>query len=145
MLLSDPEAIRAALEGARNIAILGARRTRSAAGFYVPEYLQSVGYRILPVNPGLAGQTFLGEPAYATLAEVEAPFDFVNVFRRPEFLPAHAEEILALPTLPKVVWFQLGIRHDGAATRLSDAGIDVVQDRCTLADHRRWRLSPIPA
>jgi hypothetical protein len=61
----------------------------------------------------------------------------VEVFRRPQYLPGHAEEILAMPRWPAVVWFQLGIRHDGAAERLAAAGIRVVQDRCMMPEHRR--------
>jgi hypothetical protein len=63
--------------------------------------------------------------------------DVIDVFRRPAFLPGHAAEILALPWRPAVVWFQLGIRHDGAAGELAGAGIKVVQDRCMMPEHRR--------
>jgi predicted CoA-binding protein len=65
------------------------------------------------------------------------PVDVIEIFRRPEYLPGHAREILALSWRPKAVWFQLGIRHDGAAAELARAGIDVVQNRCMMPEHRR--------
>jgi uncharacterized protein len=89
------------------------------------------------VNPTLVGTRIHGEPVVPTLADLPEPVDVVDVFRRPEFLPGHAAEILALPWRPSVVWFQLGIRHDGAAQRLARAGIRVVQDRCMMPEHRR--------
>ena len=73
----------------------------------------------------------------ATLADLPGPVDVIDVFRRPEYLPGHAAEILALPWRPAAVWFQLGIRNDVAAERLARAGIRVVQDRCMMPEHRR--------
>jgi predicted CoA-binding protein len=103
----------------------------------VPAYLAAHGYRILPVNPTLAGQTLFGRPVVARLADLDEPADVIEVFRRPEYLPGHAGEILALPWRPAVVWFQLGIRNDEAAERLARANIRVVQDRCMMPEHRR--------
>ena len=96
----------------------------------IPQRLQSLGWRIIPVNPKLTAT--LGETAYPSLAAVPDRFDLVDVFRRPDAIPAVADEILALPAdrRPAVVWLQSGIRHDAAAARLAAAGIDVVQDRC---------------
>ena len=91
----------------------------------------------MPINPTLGGQTILGERVLGSLAELTDGVDLIDVFRRPEFLPGHAREILALPWRPRTVWFQLGIRHDGAAAELARAGIDVVQDRCMMPEHRR--------
>jgi predicted CoA-binding protein len=90
------------------------------------------------VNPGLAGQQLFGEPVRAALTDITEPIDLVDVFRRPDALPAHVDEIIA--ARPRAVWFQLGIRNDAVAQQLEAAGIEVVQDRCTLADHRRWGL-----
>ena len=80
---------------------------------------------------------FLGEAVAATLADLREPADVVEVFRRPQFLPGHAAEIVRLPWKPSVVWFQLGIRNDSAAETLARAGIRVVQDRCMMPEHRR--------
>lgn len=137
----DDAAIRRILETTRTIAVLGAHDDPSKAACYVPQYLQRVGYRVLGVNPKLAGQQLHGAEVVATLAELGEPVDMVDVFRRPAQLPAHLPELLAMDPRPKVVWLQLGIRHDGVAESLRAAGIEVVQDRCTLADHRRLGLA----
>lgn len=128
------------LAEARTIAVLGAHDDPSRPACYVPDYLHSQGYRVLPVNPRLVGRQLWGEPVRATLAELKETVDVVDVFRRPEFLPGHEADILAMDPGPAVVWLQLGIRHDEFARRLQAAGIAVVQDRCTLADHRRFGL-----
>ena len=140
--LHRPEDLRRVLQQTRTIAVLGASDQPARAGWYVPDYLRRVGYRVLPVNPRHVGQTLFGEPVRASLAEIEEPIDLVDVFRRPQALPAHVEEILTLPHRPSVVWLQLGVRNDDAARRLVEAGIDVVQDRCTLAEHRALSIPP---
>jgi uncharacterized protein len=134
----DPARIRTILETSPTIAVLGIRDDPAAAGFYVPAYLHDVGYRVLGVNPRLAGTTLFGAPVRATLAEITEPIDLVDVFRRPDQLDKHVAELIAAK--PRVVWFQLGIRDDAIAARLEAAGIVVVQDRCMLVDHRRMQL-----
>ena len=81
-----------------------------------------------------------GERVRATLAEIGEPIDIVDVFRRAQDIPGHVEDILAMKPRPKVVWFQLGIKNDDAAKILEAAGIEVIQNRCTLADHQRLGL-----
>jgi uncharacterized protein len=122
------------------IAVLGIHHEPEKAAFYVPEYLHDEGYRIIGVNPLFTEQTLFGERVRATLAEIAEPVDIVDVFRRSEQIPAHIEDILAMKPRPKVVWFQLGIKNDDAAKILEAAGIVVVQNRCTLADHQRLGL-----
>jgi predicted CoA-binding protein len=136
-LVDDDAGLTQILEAARTVAVLGAKAQPSAPAYYVPAYLAQRGYRILPVNPKLTGTTVLGAPTVATLAELAGPVDVIDVFRRPEYLPGHAAEILALSWKPAVVWFQLGIRNDAAAEQLARAGIRVVQDRCMMPEHRR--------
>ena len=136
-LVDDQAGIRSILERTRTVAVLGAHSESHRAAYYVPEYLHEQGYRVLSVNPTLAGDSLFGEPVVATLADLPEPVDLVDVFRRASHLPAHLPELLAMEPKPKVVWLQLGIRHDEIARALVDADIDVVQDRCTLADHRR--------
>lgn len=142
--LTQIPALMGVLRRARTVAVLGAHPEWSRPAFYVPEYLHRQGYRILPVNPALVGTTLWGEPVRATLAELREPVDLVDVFRRPEALPGHLADLLAMLPLPGVVWLQAGIRHDAFAARLVAAGIDVVQDRCTYADHRAWGIGPVP-
>lgn len=132
--------VREILTTSPTVAVLGIHREPEKAAFYVPEYLHDMGYRILGVNPVFVDQVMFGEPVRATLAELREPVDLVDVFRRPEQIPQHVEDILAMKPRPKVVWFQLGIRNDDAAKILEAAGIVVVQNRCTLADHQRMGL-----
>jgi len=133
------------LRGARTIAVLGAHTEASRPAFYVPDYLHGQGYRILPVNPQLAGKTLWGQTVRASLAELGEPVDIVDVFRRPDLLPGHLAEIRAMAPRPRLVWLQLGIRNDAFAREVEAAGIDVVQDRCTLADHRALGIGPVGA
>jgi predicted CoA-binding protein len=137
------EDVRAILLHSPRVAVLGAHHEAARAAFYVPDYLHRQGYDVVGVNPVLAGRELWGRPVVATLAEV-GEVDLVDVFRRSELLPGHLDELLALH--PPAVWFQQGVRHDAVAERLRAAGIAVVQDRCTLADHRRLGLgAPIAA
>ena len=136
-LVGDDAGLTRNFREARTVAVLGAKAQPSEPAHYVPAYLAREGYRVLPVNPTLAGTQILGEPVVPTLADLAGPVDVIDVFRRPEYLPGHAAEILKLPWRPAVVWFQLGIRNDAAAERLARAGIRVVQDRCMMPEHRR--------
>lgn len=136
-LIDDDDGLRAILREAKRVAVVGAKVGEHEAAWYVPAYLAARGYRIRPVNPKLAGREVHGARAVASVAELGEPADVIEIFRRPEHLPAHAEEILALPWRPRAVWFQLGIKNDAAAERLARAGIDVVQDRCMMPEHRK--------
>ncbi len=135
--LRTDEEIKAALETARTIAVLGAHVRPEKPAHYVPAYLHRQGYRVLPVNPVYAGRVLWGEVVRPTLGVLEEGVDIVNVFRRSEALPAHLPDLLAMRPRPRVVWFQLGIRNDAVAKALIAHGIRVVQDRCTLAEHKR--------
>lgn len=141
--LTTNSQIAAALRSARTIAVLGAHEQPFRPAFYVPDYLHGQGYRIVPVNPELAGKTLWGETVRATLAELEGPVDIVEVFRRPEVLPGHLADLLAMNPRPRLVWLQAGIRNDAFARAVQDAGIDIVQDHCLLANHLRLQIDPI--
>jgi len=132
--------LREILTTSPTIAVLGLHHEPEKAAFYVPEYLHDEGYRIIGVNPRLAGQELFGARIRSTLAEIDEPVDLVDVFRRAELIPEHVEDILAMKPRPKVVWFQLGIKHEDSARILAAAAITVVQNRCTLADHQRLGL-----
>ncbi len=140
-LVTAGDAVRRILEETERIAVLGIKpeSRQHRAAHYVPAYLQEAGYDVVPVPtyyPDI--DEILGRPVYRTVAAVPGPVDLVNVFRRPRDIPPHVDDILE--KAPRAVWFQLGIRHDAAAERLARAGILVVQDRCTMADHRRFGL-----
>ena len=139
MILTEDRAAADLLARARVVAVLGAQRDAQLPAHYVPDYLHRQGYRILPVNPTHFGETLWGEPFRATLGELAEPVDIVDVLRRAEHLDDHLAELLAMQPAPRAVWFQLGIRNDRVAAALAAAGLDVVQDRCTMVDHRRFR------
>jgi len=135
--------LRALLESARVVAVLGAHTEMSRPACYVPAYLYANGYRVVPVNPECLGQTIWGEPFRAALGEIDEAIDVVDVFRPGGEVAAHVDEILAMALRPKAVWLQLGVRDDASAGRLVEAGVDVVQDRCMLREHRRLQISPV--
>jgi predicted CoA-binding protein len=126
------------LRSARTIAVVGIKDRPAEDAFRVPEYMQANGYRIVPVNPKF--KTVLNEPCHADLTEIgdrlEVAIDIVNLFRASEHIPGHIDEILALDPPPTAVWMQLGIHHGPSAQRLREAGIEVIQDRCIMVDHR---------
>ena len=140
-LIDGHAQIRELLSETKNIAVLGIKTEAQAyqPAFYVPKYMQSAGFRIIPVPVYYPDVTeILGEHVYRKLIEVPDDVDMVNVFRRSEDIPPHVEDILA--KRPKSVWMQLGISHDAVARQLAAAGIKVVQDRCLMVDHRRLSL-----
>jgi hypothetical protein len=136
-LITETGRIRELLAEAKTIAVLGIK-TEAQAGqpaFYVPRYMQNAGFKIIPVPVYYPEVTqILGEQVYRKLAGIPVEVDMVNVFRRPQDIPPHLEDILAKK--PKSVWMQLGISHDAVAEELAKAGIKVVQDRCLMVDHR---------
>ena len=142
MVTINDARLREILSGSPTVAVLGIHREPEKAAYYVPEYLHDEGYRVIGVNPELVQETLFGEKVRATLREIAEPIDLVDVFRRPEMIPQHLEDILAMKPRPRFVWFQLGIKNDEAAKVLEDAGITVIQNRCTLADHQRLGLGP---
>ena len=141
--LKDKRQIIDLLTTSRTVAVLGAHPSAVRPAHYVPEYLHQMGYRILPVNPMKLGQTLWGQPVRATLEELGESVDIVDIFRRSDQVMDHLPDILAMDPRPKAVWMQLGIANKAAADALVAEGIDVVQNRCTLADHRRFGLDPI--
>jgi predicted CoA-binding protein len=140
MPIDDDLELRALLESVRSIAVLGIKAGAEDDAFRVPLYLQRAGYRILPVNPRLA--SVLGLCCAPRLADVEPPCELIDVFRAPQHVPGHVDEILALPWRPRAVWLQQGIRDDASAARLAAGGIAVVQDRCLMVEHRRLLGAP---
>jgi predicted CoA-binding protein len=135
---APPDAeLRTLLASVSTIAVLGASTDPAKPAHQVPTYLQQHGYTIVPVNPAAAGAELFGATVAARLDELRVPVDVVDVFRRPEALPGHLDDILAMRPLPRVVWLQRGIRHDDVAAKLRAAGIQVTQDRCLKIEHRR--------
>ncbi len=137
-LLETSDQIRSLLGRTRRIAVLGIKTEQQAGkpAFYVPQYVARAGYEVIPVPVYYPDATeILGQQVYRKVADIPGEIDLVNVFRRPEHIPQHVDDILA--KRPKAVWFQLGIRNDAAAEAFARAGIDVVQDHCLMVALRR--------
>lgn len=124
------------LGAVRTIALIGISAKVDRPSYHVMAFLQGRGFRVIPVNPGLAGQTLLGETVYADLSAIPDPIDMVDIFRNSDAAAALTDEIIGLnQTLPegrkiRVVWMQLGVRDDAAACRAEAAGLTVIMDRC---------------
>jgi predicted CoA-binding protein len=125
------------IRNTKTIAVLGIKTAEQGGqpAFYVPKYMQDKGYKIIPVPVYYPEATeILGETVYRKLTDIPEEIDMVNVFRRPQDIPAHVEDIIAAH--PKSVWFQAGIQHDEAALKLAEHGIKVVQNLCLMVEHR---------
>ena len=135
----DAAYLRAIRDEVRTIAMVGASPKSNRPSHHVMEYLQGEGYRVIPVNPTMAGQEILGERTYATLTDLPEPVDMVDIFRKSEDVGPVVDEALALPLpqRPRVIWMQLGVRDDAAAARAEAAGLKVVMNRCPAIDFPR--------
>jgi predicted CoA-binding protein len=131
----DDAYIKGILERVRTIAAVGMSANDMRPSYFAMLYLQQKGYRMIPVNPRYAGHEILGETVVASLGDLPAPPDMVQIFRRAEEAPAVVDE--AIRAGAKVVWLQLGIRSDEAAARARAAGLDVVMDRCPKIEYGR--------
>src|SRR6516162_8860707 len=127
--------LRAILQRVKTIAMVGASSNWNRPSYFVMKYLQDKDYRVIPVNPGIAGQILLGENAYASLRDIPDPVDMVDIFRPARDAPAIVEDAIAIGA--KVVWMQLGIRNDAAAAMAEKAGIEVVMNRCPKIEFGR--------
>jgi predicted CoA-binding protein len=126
--------IKEILEQYKTIAVVGLSSHRFRASYSVSEYMQNAGYRIIPVNPNET--EVLGEKAYPSLDDVPEPFEIVDIFRRPEYVPDIVEA--AIRRNARVIWMQLGVVNEAAAARARAAGLEVVMDRCILQDHAAY-------
>ncbi len=127
--------LRSILREVRTIAMVGASPNWNRPSYFVMKYLQSKGYRVIPVNPQAAGQEILGEKVYADLSDVPEPIDMVDIFRRSEAVGPIVEAAIAKGA--KVVWMQIGVRNDAAAARAEAAGLRVVMNRCPKIEYSR--------
>jgi predicted CoA-binding protein len=136
-LLTTDDQIRELLQNTKTIAVLGIKPESHSnqPAYYVPKYMADAGYEIIPVPVYYPDVTeILGKRVYRDLGQTPGEIDLLNIFRRPDDLPKHTQEILSKK--PKAVWFQLGIRNDDVAERLAEAGVKVVQDMCLMVEHR---------
>ncbi|MBP1850650.1 CoA-binding protein [Rhizobium halophytocola] len=133
----DDALLAAILHDTRTIALVGASSKPERPSFSVMRFLLSKGYRVFPVNPGQAGKEILGQPVYATLADLPEPVDMVDVFRAADQLSAVVDDVLKMSPLPRCLWGQLTVRDDDAALRAEMVGITVVMDRCPAIEYPR--------
>ncbi len=124
--------IKEILETYKNIAVVGLSSQTWRPSYSVSRYMQTAGYRIIPVNPN--EREVLGEKAYASLDDVPGPIEIVDIFRRAEFVPDVVEA--AIRRKARVIWMQLGIVNEAAAARARAVGLEVVMDHCILVEHR---------
>lgn len=127
--------IRGILSRYRTIAMVGASANQSRPSYFAMKYLKEKGFRVIPVNPGQAGKTILGERVYAALEEIEEPVDIVDIFRSSDAALGVTQDAIRIGA--KVVWMQLGVRNDEAARLAEQAGLQVVMNRCPKIEYGR--------
>jgi predicted CoA-binding protein len=143
MPLTRDEDIARLLTKARTIAVVGASDRPDRPSYGVMKFLQSWGYRVLPVNPQITGEHVLGEFVWRELAQIGVPIDIVDIFRRPEAAAQAVEQAIFVGA--KAVWMQLGVINDAAAARAEAAGLEVVVNRCPHIEIPRLRVPRISA
>lgn len=125
------------LHSVRTIALVGASANIARPSYFVLKYLTEKGYRLFPVNPGLAGKEIFGRPVYGSLAEIPEPIDMVDIFRNSDAAAGIVDDALRLTPLPKIIWMQIGVRTDEAAAKAEAAGLKVVMNRCPKIEYGR--------
>ena len=133
----DDSYIRGILNTVKTIAMVGASAKDNRPSYFAFKYLLERGYRMIPINPGLAGKDLLGQRIYARLSEIPEPIDMVDVFRASQYALPIVREALTLKPKPQVIWMQLGVRNDEAAALAEANGIKVVMNRCPKIEYGR--------
>jgi predicted CoA-binding protein len=123
------------LQSVKTIAMVGASAKEVRPSFFVMKYLLDKGYKVIPVNPGLAGGQILGQTVYGSLSEIPEPLDMVDIFRNSQAAGPITDEALALSPLPSVIWMQLSVRNDEAASKAEAAGLKVVMNLCPKMEY----------
>ncbi|MBO9621431.1 MAG: CoA-binding protein [Sphingomonas sp.] len=141
MPLTSDEDIRALLDEVRTIAMIGASDRPDRPSYRVMEYLQSRGYRVIPVNPQITGEHVHGEFVFRELSQIGEPIDMVDIFRRPMAAGEAVDEAIAAGA--KAVWLQIGVINEEAAARAEAAGLKVVMDRCPAIEIPRLGVSMV--
>jgi predicted CoA-binding protein len=129
--------IRGILNAVKTIAMVGISPKENRPSYFAFKYLMERGYRMIPINPGQAGKTILGQKVYAKLSDIPDPIDMVDVFRGSEHVLPIVQEAVALKPKPQVIWMQLMVRNDEAAKLAEDAGLKVVMNRCPKIEYGR--------
>jgi predicted CoA-binding protein len=125
------------LKRAKVVAIVGVSANPVRPSYFVARYLALKGYRVVPVNPGLAGQVLFGETVYASLSDIGFDVDMVDIFRRSDAVPAIVDEALARWPALQTIWMQIGVEHSAAAQAAEARGVTVIQNRCPKIEYQR--------
>ena len=136
MTYSD-DFLRNILQRTKTVAIVGVSAKEIRPSFYVARYLKLKGFRVIPVNPGLAGKMLLGEEVYPDLKSIPFDVDMVDIFRRSDAVPDIVQEALARWSDLQTIWMQIGVEHAEATAVAEARGIDVVQNRCPKIEYQR--------
>jgi predicted CoA-binding protein len=131
----EPAYIHGILTSVKTIALVGASAKEVRPSYFVLKYLLDKGYEVFPVNPGLAGKEILGRTVYASLKDIPATVDMIDIFRSSEAAAKITDEALTLTPKPKVIWMQLSVRNDEAAAKAEAQGIEVVMNRCPKMEY----------
>lgn len=129
--------MRGVLRSVQTIAMVGASANTIRPSYFVLKYLIEKGYTVFPVNPGLAGKDILGATVYGSLADIPEPIDMVDIFRNSDAAGAIVDEAISIEPRPKVIWMQLTVRNDEAASRAEAAGMQVIMNRCPKIEYGR--------
>ena len=129
--------LRKILTRTKTVVVVGVSAKQVRPSYYVARYLGLKGYRVIPVNPGLAGQELFGSPVYPDLKSIPDDVDMVDIFRRPDAVPAIVDEALARWPDLQTIWMQIGVAHAEAAAVAQARGVDVVQNRCPKIEYQR--------
>lgn len=129
--------LRNILKRTRRIAVVGVSMNEVRPSFYVARYLKLKGYDVVPINPGHAGKTAFGATVLGSLSDIEGEVDMVDIFRRPEHLPAIVDEALKRFPALQTIWMQIGVSHEEAAEKARARGVDVVMNRCPKIEYQR--------
>lgn len=136
MTYSDSH-LKSVLDRAKTVAVVGVSSNPVRPSYFVARYMGLKGYRVIPVNPGLAGQELLGETVYGTLADVPDQVDMVDIFRRSDAVPPIVDEALARWPELQTIWMQIGVIHEAAAAKAEARGVTVIMDRCPKMEYQR--------
>ncbi len=129
--------IRNILQRTKTVAVVGVSANQVRPSFFVARYLDLKGYRVIPVNPGLAGQTLLGETVYGDVSDIPDDVDMVDIFRRSEAVPPIVTAALARWPSLQTIWMQIGVTHPEATAEAEARGVDVIQNRCPKIEYQR--------
>lgn len=131
------ELLKKILGRCKTVAVVGVSSNPVRPSYFVARYLGLKGFRVIPVNPGLAGQTLFGETVYGDLASIPFDVDMVDIFRKSEAVPEIVDEALARWPKLKCIWMQIGVEHAQAAANAEERGVDVIQNRCPKIEYQR--------